>query len=473
MTPAFSPAPQPDRRPHRVCEPRPATSASPSSAAGSLLAFNASRLSSGFPPRAAGDAARRGCSAKRGDTSGGSVASPEDAETECVCFLAEASRFAHAVTAFARSHSASERASPGDLAAQLPGAQEAGGDGEDEEDPTVSRAKAIQLLLALQAVYDTTEDLLSTEWKARGQHPTADPDLCAETFKALQTAAEALEGCSLLSQCGLPRFPLSRADPDLSFEVTPEKAKTSTASSPRPNRSSLGVLVAAEVSSFELTDDILELWARDGPNTDDEGHSEEREGTDRTTVEKNSLSCMAPPGSLDAKEREAPKMHADANSAPVDLLAPSSPGGDESRHGTAASERRALFSSTSFAGPRVRLRRRAQRASTRVRFGGPSADSADLTAKEEEDLEQELLDFAQEMKDEATRYGEVIQRDRDRLQRTGEAQQRHLDKTHAAMRDTKSLIYGSGFGFFYAMVLLVIGCILFVLMLTFILFTSG
>lgn len=92
---------------------------------------------------------------------------------------------------------------------------------------------------------------------------------------------------------------------------------------------------------------------------------------------------------------------------------------------------------------------------------------------EEKNLQQELLDYAQEMKEEAKRYGDVIKKDCDRLGRTGTLQQTHIDHTKSAAKDTKNLIFSGGFGFFYAMLLLLVGCILFVLMITFILFIPG
>ncbi|PHJ25847.1 transmembrane protein [Cystoisospora suis] len=99
--------------------------------------------------------------------------------------------------------------------------------------------------------------------------------------------------------------------------------------------------------------------------------------------------------------------------------------------------------------------------------GSPGGDD------EEKNLEQELLDYAQEMKEEAKRYGDVIKKDCDRLGRTGTLQQTHIDHTKSAAKDTKNLIFSGGFGFFYAMLLLLVGCILFVLMITFILFIPG
>lgn len=106
--------------------------------------------------------------------------------------------------------------------------------------------------------------------------------------------------------------------------------------------------------------------------------------------------------------------------------------------------------------------------------GMPSASGREGEFEEDQkNLEQELLDYAQEMKEEAKRYGDVIQKDCDRLGRTGTLQQTHIDQTRSAARDTKSLIFSGGFGFFYAMLLLLVGCVLLVLMITFILFVPG
>ncbi|KEP62483.1 UNVERIFIED_CONTAM: hypothetical protein HHA_208010 [Hammondia hammondi] len=461
-------APSPPRAPERRSG-RPSVPVSPAAFAGSSPPLSSPRFS---VSRGAADPERDGSCGPSDFSEGSSCA---QAAKDMRCFLAEACRLAHAATCYALENSAegaSQNAPPPstmapDVAPEpLKELREVDGDKEEErdgEDGVVSRAKAIQLLLALQAAHATAEEmfLVNATWRESDAGPAIDAELFEEAFRALHAATRALLDCPLLARWCRPAVSLSGVD-RLLPSVTAEKPAASLSQSP-------SVCKLDAEGAFQLTDDLLEMWARESPHTDDEepdpgerGEFEERRksGDKATRVESGGEASLQREGHEVQTEGKStfPTFDSSCSEAAV------------CRDEAAATERRALFSSANFPGARGKLRRRGQGASLQSGLGQPGADGP---KEEEEGLEQSLLDFAHEMKQEATRYGQVIQRDRDRLQRTGEAQQRHLDKTHAAAKDTKSLIYGSGFGFFYAMALLLIGCILFVMVMSFILFTPG
>ncbi|PFH31775.1 hypothetical protein BESB_022670 [Besnoitia besnoiti] len=491
----------------------PARAASCGSLKSSMDAFAASQFSApslpaaaagGAPSVLAGGALRQGDYSELGATARGRAprslrASLPDGRRRLLLVAAEARRFAHAAAAFAADHARvslrdeswrGEGAPQAEAARHEPqmcsreDAQRLGGEcgasqEEDaDEDAVVSRAKAIQLLLALRAAQVTVEETLA--WITEGEDGraplAAEIAFCEQTLEALQEAGEALLRVPLLAHLGVPLYAASgEAEPTPPKDVQPLAVASEVAEGEAP---------------FELTDAVLELWAAEGLSTDDEedrGREAARAAPASLEEAHSELGSAATAEEIRgdrAKEPEHALSKAESGSmlvGPRDIR-PAAPAfyvsaPAQTRHPADAArvERQALLApaaSRRGAHGSMRLRRRHQGTSKGARAGG-TGGLAEGKGKEEEGLEQELLDFAHVMKEEATRYGEVIQRDRDRLQRTGEAQQRHLDRTHVAVKDTKSLIYGTGFGFFYAMILLVIGCILFTLVVSFILFTPG
>ncbi|EPT32413.1 hypothetical protein TGME49_208010 [Toxoplasma gondii ME49] len=472
MADTLAPSPPPPRAPERRSA-RTSVPVSPAASAGPSPPLSSLRFS---VSRGAADSERDG---GFGPSDSSEASACTQAAKDVRCFLAEACRLAHAAASYALETSAecasqtplppSSTKAPDVASETLKALREVDRDKEEEhdgEDIVVSRAKAIQLLLALQAAHATAAEMfiVNATWRESDAGPAVDAELFEEAFRALHLATRALLGCSLLASCCPPAVSLSGVDQRLPSVAT-EKPASSLPHSP-------SVCKQDKEAAFQLTDDLLEMWARESPHTDDEepdprarGEFEERKkSVDRDTrVESGGEASLQREGDEGQTDVKSMFQTFDASSSEAALR----------RDEAAATERRALFSSANFPGARGKLRRRGQGASLRCGVGTPGADSGDGQKEEEEGLKQSLLDFAHEMKQEATRYGQVIQRDRDRLQRTGEAQQRHLDKTHGAAKDTKSLIYGSGFGFFYAMALLLIGCILFVMVMSFILFTPG